>query len=138
MNYHKFCLFITCMLAEYEKEIIAGIIGMGYKVGALNKKPTLQYASCSNVLISISVESKNETNPIDLVNQVRDFLIDRKILFYSIVSSQMGGTAWNLGNINLKELPKRKTKPSNGNLYHLNTGKGPFSKDPNDEKTNDE
>ncbi len=110
----QFYVWITCMLAEYEDAIIAGMVKKGYHVStaAADGQVTLFNKDNPSALICIKVESKNEEiTASEISDDVRNFLSEKKFLYYSVIVSACTSCCWSSTNIVLPPKPSVAPPP---------------------------
>lgn len=93
-----FAVFITALLPEYESAFVTELIKKGYMVSVANpKSPTITYGAKGTPasLLVLKVFSTNKNlSPHDLVKDVEDIGIDKKLFFYSVVVGEMANCNW--------------------------------------------
>lgn len=101
----QFIVWVTCMLADYEDRIIAGMVKKGYHVSAASgNEVSVKYDNGASVLIALSIEtSKEEKQAVDINKDIMDVLKENNFLFYSVIVSARAGSCWNGSNIRLPQ-----------------------------------
>jgi hypothetical protein len=103
-----FAVFITALLPEYESAFVTELIKKGYMVSVANpKSPTITYGAKGTPasLLVLKVFSTNKNlSPHDLVKDVEDIGIDKKLFFYSVVVGEMANCNWIGSNFYLPQV----------------------------------
>lgn len=108
----QYVAWVTCMLSDYETQILGGMVKKGYTVSpaAQSGVVTLGTPNAPAVVVCFRIDSsKEDITASDVMKDLMDLLNEKKFLYYSVIVSALAGSTWNTSNISL---PKKDPAPA--------------------------
>lgn len=107
MNTEIYYVFITALISSYEDMIIAALVKKGYQVSPLDESNQVTIGGDDSVsaLITLRIEVDMQ-NALDLQTEIQKVLKELKVMYYSLIVTELVDCAWNVSSIKLpKALP---------------------------------
>jgi hypothetical protein len=106
-----YLVWITCLLAGYQDQIIAEIIKKGYTVSVPNKDTPIVYEpklNLASALLSIRVQSNDPNTTTAILNtDIQTIMADKKLKSFSVIVAERISSCWAGSNF---ELSKEKSE----------------------------